>query len=434
MKSAESTVECSLKGASGFLQDWQGTQSKLGLDLEKTAYETKALVRKREVRAASDLLRLILVYCVCDWSLRLVGAWGVLQGVANLSDVALLKRFRNSHAWMGKLIGLLLQRRCQALRQVGSLRLRLVDASVVVEPGSQGTDWRMHLSLDLGQMCIDAIEVTDGHGGESLARFSAQPGEILVADRIYSVTSSLGPVLAQGSEVVVRANWHNLPLHTATGQRFDLIAWLQNLTDPAEQTLWVHTPQGQFEVRFIAQPLSPGAADKARRQARKTAAKKGHTLSPKTLLAAGFLLLVTNLPQATWSSQQVCWLYRMRWQIELHFKRLKSLLHVDHLRAKEPRLVQTYLLGKILAALVIDELAHQVCLQQPTWEAALDRPLSLWRLTAFLVEALRQLICGPFLLPHFFECLPLLRRYFCDTSRKRHQHLAFARAFLRLRS
>jgi hypothetical protein len=51
-------------------ENWESIQEKLALDLEGTARETKALQRKREIRSAKDLLRLILFYASSDWSLR----------------------------------------------------------------------------------------------------------------------------------------------------------------------------------------------------------------------------------------------------------------------------------------------------------------------------------------------------------------------------
>jgi len=85
-------------------QNWESFQERLGIDLESTAKETKALQRKREISSAKDLLRLILFYATSDWSLRLVGAWALLQGIGYLSNVAFLKRLRNSKAWIGKLL------------------------------------------------------------------------------------------------------------------------------------------------------------------------------------------------------------------------------------------------------------------------------------------------------------------------------------------
>lgn len=412
------------------LQDWHEVQQALPIDLERTARAAKALQRKREIRSAGDLLRWVFCYALSDWSLRLVAAWALLQGIGNLSDVAVLQRLRNSRVWIGQLIGQLLQPRCQALQPLAGVRLRLMDATVISRPGSQGTDWRVPLGLDLERLGLDGIEVTDAQGGESLARLAPVENEMRVADRGYGYASSLGAMLAAWGGLVVRINWHNLRLETQPGQRFHLIAWLKTVSQPMEPLVWLSTPQGRFELRLLASPLSPEAAVAARRRAQRRNGKKGRTLSAHSLLAAGFLLVVTNLPAQLWPMKRVLWLYRLRWQIELHIKRLKSLLLLDQLRAQDPRLVQTDLLAKLLAALLLEGLTHQVQQQQPDWFGSLERPVSPWRLTAWLWEALRQLIYGRLSLERFFQVLPQLQRYFCDAPRARPQQLAWARAFL----
>lgn len=410
--------------------DWQEIEQALKLDLEATARESRALLRRREIRQAADLLRLILVYAVCDWSLRLVGAWAVLQGIGCLSDVAVLKRLRQSQKWLGVLIAGLLQQRCQALRSQSGVRVRLVDASVVTRPGSQGTDWRVHLSLNLDPICLDGITVTDAHGGETLARFPAQAGEIQVADRGYAFSSGLGPQLDHGVGLVIRINWQSLPLHTLDGQPLNLIGSLRCLADPHEQPVLLKTPQGVFTLRLCVCPLPKEAAERARARLRKAASKKGRLPSENNLLAASSVLLLTNLPPQTWSLAQVFELYRLRWQVELHIKRSKSLLHLDHLRAQDPHLVQTYLLAKLLAAMLLDCLIHQVQVQQPDWFRSLQRPVSLWRLTACLWFGLCHSICGTLSLERLFLMLPGLQRYLCDPPRGRLQQLARARALL----
>ncbi len=411
-------------------EDWQKIAAEFPMDLEASARETKALQRKREIRSAVDLLRLVWMYALSDWSLRLIGAWATLQGIGNLSDVAVLQRLRNSQEWLGRLIGSLLEKRCQELREMANVRLRLMDATVITRPGSQGTDWRVHLGLDLGRGCLDGIEVTDAQGGESLARFVPLGDEIWVADRGYAHAKGFGSLWGTSAGFVVRINWHNLRLEDASGQPFPLMNWLKTLSSAQEQPVWVTTPQGRFALRLLAGPLPPEKVEQARRRARKNNAKKRRQVSANSLLAAGFLLLVSNLPAPDWPLQRVFWLYRLRWQIELEIKRLKSLLSLDHLRAQDPRLAQTYLLGKLLAALLLDGLIHPIRLQQPDWFISLERPLSVWRTTDFLWQSFRQLICGPLSLAHFFHMLPALRRYFCDSPRDRPQQLAWARALL----
>lgn len=420
-------------------EEWEEVAAFLPADLERSARATQALVRRRGIRCALDLLRVALAYGVCDWSLRVLGAWCVLWGVGDLSDVALLNRLRRCHRWLGSLIVQLLQQRGLSLSSPAGVRLRLVDATTVSQPGSRGTDWRVHLSLDLGHLCLEDVAVTAADGGESLARFPGQPGDIVVADGGYAFPRSLGAVLAAPAWLVVRCHWHNLRWEDEEGQRLDLITWLQESgrreeAEPAERSVCLSTPQGRFTLRLIAQALPQAAADRARQRARQTAKRKGRTPDARNLFASGFILLLTNLPPSRWAARQVLDLYRIRWQMEMWIKRGKSLFHLDGLRARDPHLAQTYLLGKLLGMLLIDVLAQGVAIRVPEWFTTWERPLSPWRLATLLWEHLQSLVRGP--VPWFRLVLlwPRLQRFLCDPPRKRRQQWAYARTLLTLMS
>jgi hypothetical protein len=87
--------------AAAIVRDWEQVEMIIPLDLAATASASGALVRRRGIRRATDLLRIILAYAMCDWALRLVGAWCVLIGLADVSDVAILNRLRKSSTWLG---------------------------------------------------------------------------------------------------------------------------------------------------------------------------------------------------------------------------------------------------------------------------------------------------------------------------------------------
>lgn len=118
------------------------------------------------MQSAQDLLRIVLGYSVLDWSLRLLGVWCVVLGLADISKTALLKRLRKCKVWLGVLVmAVLMQRRALSPPAQGNLRVKIVDASVISQPGSHGTDWRLHLGFDLGRMCMDWLQITDAKGG-----------------------------------------------------------------------------------------------------------------------------------------------------------------------------------------------------------------------------------------------------------------------------
>jgi len=113
-------------------------------------------------------------------------------------------------------------------------------------------------------------------------------------------------------------------------------------------------------------------------------------------------------------------------------KRLKSILNLDHLRAKTPELAQTYLLGKLFAALWLDGLTERHQAQQPDWWDEPTRPVSLWRWQQWWWDGLRAAVRGPLSPAQLLEAWPRLSRYLRDAPRRRPQQLAHARHWLRL--
>lgn len=196
--------------------------------------------------------------------------------------------------------------------------------------------------------------------------------------------------------------------------------------------MWVVTPEGRSEVRLIAQRLPEDKAEEARRRARRASRKKGHTPSKETLFAAGYVLLVTNLPAVAWPIEQVLLLYRLRWQVELLFKRLKSILNLDRLRAKDPVLAQVYLLGKLVGALLLEDWTADLMADSDVacWFEDTVRPVSPWRWTSLWADLLLHAIRGAVTLTRLLAVLPRLARYLCDAPRKRRQQAACARRWL----
>jgi hypothetical protein len=279
---------------------------------------------------------------------------------------------------------------------------------------------------------LAGLELTDHHGAETLVRHPLDPGEIAVADRIHARRTDFGQLLAHGVDLVVRMGWQNVPLEQSDGQPLDLIGWLTRpRTVPTERAVQVQTPTGVYPVRLIAAPLPPEQAEQARRRCRQAATKKGRTVDQRTLIAAGFVLLVTTLDATTWPLEDVVRLYRCRWQIELVFKRLKSLWHLDQLRARDPDAIQAHLLGIILAALLAGDVSRAAPIPLDAWLDDRVHPLSRWRWTALWHTATLAAIQGPVSLLALPQLLPSLRRHLIDSPHRRLHQATDARHLLR---
>lgn len=360
-------------------EDWAYMLSFLPprIELERSAASWGAIRRVREISSGSDLLRLMMAYGFCGMSLRRTAAWAGDIGLANISDVSLLERFKKGADWLGHVLAIKLADHASLMREsTPGLKARLIDASTVTRVGGKGIDWRLHLTLDLASLKVDAIELTDSSGGERLSRFKFQPNEIVVGDAGYAHRAGLESVIGQGAEFLVRLNWSNLPLLTPEGEPLDLITCCRSVvgTEPAEFLVRVRGSKMRV-VRLLIVRKTASAAAESRRRKEKERSKKG-TVDLRTLEASEYVMLLTSAPTEELTTEQAFELYRFRWQIELTFKRLKSLLHFDQLPAKDTALAQVILYTKLLGALLVDDYTERYVSFSPWGYFIRSEPLS----------------------------------------------------------
>jgi len=323
--------------------------------INELAYRTGAFVRKREVQSPADLLQMLMIWAVAERSLRETVTLASEAGLAELSDVALLQRLKRAGPWIGGLLGEMLTQRQDVFAE--GTRVRLIDASAIARIGHRGTDLRVHLGLDLGLNCTDSIDITDGRGAESLDRFTFLPGEIVLADRGYAHRKALARVSEAGAHFVVRLPWSSIPLEDHEGKPFDLFAALRSLPEATAGAFPVQFRVSKSSVlcRLVAIRKTEAVAAKARQHAISESRRHGTVTDPRTLEAAGYFFVLTNLPDK-YTASKALELYRLRWQIEMKFKNLKSILHLGEVPARNGELFKVYVMAKLLVALVIENL------------------------------------------------------------------------------
>lgn len=336
-----------------------------GFDLERTARSRGAFTRARQVKDATTLLRLALAYGGCGMSLRETCAWAEVAGLASLSDPSLIERLCKAGPWLGDIVAALIGERARlpAKRWAG-YRLRALDATSICEPGADRTTWRLHAGYDLAAGQVDHIELTDGRGAENLQRLKYQPNEIVLADRYYARPRDLRPVIEGGAHFIVRTGWNSLRLLNEDGSTFDLFAALA-AQSAQEGELDVRVEDGAdapepLVLRLVIRRKSPEQAEAERQRLLKQAKKRGKKPDPRSLDAAQYILLLTSLPADAFSTADVLALYRFRWQLELAFKRMKSLAGLDELAAKKPELARAWIYARLIVFLIAEQSAGQV--------------------------------------------------------------------------
>ena len=355
------------------------------LDLDELARSTQAIQRCRGdgVRDGATLLQLSLARGPGGKSLQETAVWAHLNGLAELTSQSLNERLHGSVAFLAAITDRLLAGRTAGRALLWSGRcLRVADGSSLSQPGSVGTDWRLHGVYDLGRGGFSHVELTDRTGAESLLRCAPVAGEVLIADRGYAKAKELPACLApSGSgardfarDFIVRVGWKALALRDRAGNPFNLIAHLEQLPQgdgPREWAVQVvpgslpaGTAASLLPIRLIALPLPPDKAAANRVKLQRTASKHQDVLDPRSLVAAGFMVLVTSLPDAI-PATEVYAAYRLIWQVELAFKRLKSLLHIDRLPTRTVAGSLSWLYAHLILLLLTDDICQDFLESSP---------------------------------------------------------------------
>ena len=346
------------------LDDWQILLGLFPLEWRQLGRSSGAVRRLRGFPSLDALLRTLLLHVGCGWSLRETSVQAKLAGIAEVSDVTLLNRLRDAENWLRQM--------CQELWKDNGVQLqpsfagrtvRLLDATVVREPGKTGSQWRIHYSLRLPTLECDHFDLTSTRGigaAERFGRFHFQAGELVLADAGYCHPAGIAAVVAAKADVCVRLNPHGLPLFDEKAKPFPLLKRLGRLRKAGELAgwrVWIKSGDEWIAGRVCAIRKSPDAIVRAQRRLT-LKEQTGKTVSAVTRKYAEYVLVFTTLPDAEASVDQVLEAYRLRWQVELTFKRLKSIAQIGHVPKHDDQSSRAWLYGKLFVALLSQRLAR----------------------------------------------------------------------------
>ena len=345
-----------------------------GLDLDALARQTNAIARRRVLGSGADLLRLSLARGPGGLSLSQTAAWATLLGFAQMSDPGVKYRLDKAVEFLQAILAHQLAATSPgaAVRWAGRI-LRASDGTCIRERGSTTTDWRVHAVYDLGRGGFSHLELTDHRGAEAITRGAPIAGEIRIADRYFGRAGALQQFRQHGGDLadfIVRIGWNALSLARPDGRAFDLIAHLRSLPhDSLSHEVTVCARTGKLTppltLRLILQRKTQEAASATHKTLLKEASRKQKTLDPRSLVAAEFMILATSLPGQDYPADEILAVYRLRWLIELAFKRLKTLLNIDAIPTRTERASRSWLYAHLILALLCDDLSQEFLESSP---------------------------------------------------------------------
>jgi hypothetical protein len=304
----------------------------LPFDLDGLAVETGALTRRRGVEGGEALARCLLLLGLKNSTLERAAKLGNELGVSRMNKTAFLKRVRLSESFLQKMFLQTLAFGVGAEPKWAGLRLVAVDATCLSGPAAKTTDQKLHTVYDLCRGCPISVEITTRFGGEALWKHSSfGKGDIVLADAGYGYNKSFKHALDSGAEFLIRFNFATVTLLDELGDRI--------LKEDADARI----PMEGCIERLVFMPgwEAPLRAIGFRND----------------LDEPGWLL--TSLNRKQLPTNQVRDLYRRRWQVELYFKRLKSLLDLDELPSRDGPTARPWIWTKLILASLASLMAYE---------------------------------------------------------------------------
>jgi len=195
---------------------------------------------------------------------------------------------------------------------------------------------------------------------ETLKGLDIEAGESVVADRGYSHPAGINYINEKGGKLLVRLNPDAVRLRTATGELFNLEDWLKDIEvfKSASVDVCVCDRKDTISVkgRICALRKSCTSAMHEKRRLKILGRRGGYKPRERTLFYANYVIVFTTFDGAQFNDAKVLECYRLRWQIELVFKRFKQLARVGHLPKHDERSSRAWLYGKLFMALLTERL------------------------------------------------------------------------------
>lgn len=343
-------------------EDWQVLLSLFPRDWIEMAINSGVHKSLRKDKDIENYLRTLLIHVGCGYSMRETVVRAKLAGLADISDVALYGRLKKAKDWLRSLCIAMLEESGIATDLGSTFSARLFDATIVKEPGDTGSQWRIHYSVKIPSLSCDFLKISMAKGqgtGESFRQYPIKKGDHIIADRAYSRAAGIHYAASKGGYVIVRVNTGSLVIHDEAGAPFDLLKNVKTIKRPMSINSWkVEIPkrnakavQGRICVIRKSNEAIRTAHDKLKRQA----SKKGHRIKPETLEYAKYVIVFTNCPELSLTASEVLNWYRIRWQVELVFKRFKSISGLGHLPKQSDDSSKAWLYGKLFVALLTEK-------------------------------------------------------------------------------
>jgi IS4 transposase len=220
----------------------------------------------------------------------------------------------------------------------------------------------LHYSLDLFTLAPREFVRTDMRTGEKLANFKKfGKGDVVMGDRIYGTLPGIAYLKGLGADYALRIKSRGFRIYDHKKREIGLLERLSSLKEGEIGEMQVKCRiNGQYEpVRICALRKDEGSEKAGLQRLKKENQRKkgGKEVTDLQRENNKYIIVATSLGKKV-SASQILDLYRMRWQIEMAFKRLKSLFQYNDLPMTDGESIKAWFYGKLLLAALCETLVN----------------------------------------------------------------------------
>jgi hypothetical protein len=360
---------------------------------ERACVETKAMERRREIKTPIDLIKLILLYLVGGFSQVEMSVIAKESEIAKIGDTGFLKKFAKSKDWLAWMVSQNVPKpivEYSLLDVFNGYTLAAIDATNVTEKGRSKQIFRLHYAINLLTMCCLSSKITAQKVGETLKNFNLKEKWIVLGDRAYGTLTSIEHCLVAKADFVLRLKYGAFKLYNADGSEVSLIEKLKKVTSKTAADIEVYAKLpllGFYKLRICAIKIPSDKLDKVDRRNKKRASRKQLCTSDEALQMSHYVVVITSLPMTITASEIIA-LYRLRWQVEIYFKRLKTIMDFGNVPLKRADSIEAWMNGKLLIALLVEQMLSEVSFS-PCGENVRNKE-HLERVTTYLSNAPKE--------------------------------------------
>lgn len=329
---------------------------------KQLCWESKAMTRHRGIQNEEELLMLVLYYTF-GHSLIDVKNYAKIEFDTDISDVGFMKRFNRCNQWVKSIMSEMINNeviRYPIPEKLKDYKVIAIDASDVQQKGAVQRLFHLHYAVNLFTLSSESFKITHQAQGESLKNFDLGKNTVVIADRAYASIKGIEYCIENQTDFILRIKNKAFKLYDKDGNEVILSSILEKVTEQSCDFILYYKVEKELRpIRFCAVKKSKEEIKIEKKRIRRRESRKQMSLSDDTKFTHNYFFVVTSLGD-DFTSDEIINLYRLRWQVEMVFKRYKSILNMGSMPTKTAVSGEVWLNCKMLIALLIEKLMSKV--------------------------------------------------------------------------